>query len=142
MQPAVAAARFDDIRAYISSEMADKSVPSISVAVAQDGKILWEESFGWADREKRIEATPHTMYSMASISKPMTATGLMTLVQAGKIDLEKPVNDYLGNVKLRARVGDASGATVRRVANHTAGLPTNPTFARRWMKRFPAMAIW
>jgi CubicO group peptidase (beta-lactamase class C family) len=124
MQQAVAADRFDDICAYIRAEMADKSVPSISVAVAQDGKILWEESFGWADREQRIEATPHTLYSMASISKPMTATGLMTLVQAGKIDLDKPINDYLGNVKLRARVGDAHDATVRRIANHTAGLPT------------------
>lgn len=122
--PSLAADRFDAIRNYILSQMIEQSVPSISVAVAKDGKILWEESFGWADREKRIEATPHTMYSLASISKPITATGLMTLVQAGKVDLEKPINDYLGNAKLRARVGDAKDATVRRVANHTAGLPT------------------
>lgn len=121
--PSVAADRFEDIRGFIRAQMVEQSVPSISVAVAKDGKILWEESFGWADREKRIEATPHTMYSLASISKPITATGLMTLVQAGKIDLEKPVNDYLGNARLRARVGDAKDATVRRVANHTAGLP-------------------
>ncbi|HEY5755379.1 MAG TPA: serine hydrolase domain-containing protein [Steroidobacter sp.] len=123
-QTATAADRFDDIRAYIRSQMIEQSVPSISVAVAKDGKILWEESFGWADREKRVAATPHTMYSMASISKPITTTGLMTLVQSGKVDLEKPVNDYLGNAKLRARVGDAKDATVRRVANHTSGLPT------------------
>jgi CubicO group peptidase (beta-lactamase class C family) len=122
--PSVAADRFDEIRGYIRAQMVEQSVPSISVAVAKDGKILWEESFGWADREKRIEATPHTMYSLASISKPITTTGLMTLVQAGKVDLDKPINDYLGNAKLRARVGDAKDATVRRVANHTAGLPT------------------
>jgi CubicO group peptidase (beta-lactamase class C family) len=122
--PAIAADRFDEIRSYIRAQMVEQSVPSISVAVAKDGKILWEESFGWADREKRIEATPHTMYSLASISKPITATGLMTLVQAGKVDLDKPINDYLGNAKLRARVGDAKDATVRRVANHTSGLPT------------------
>lgn len=120
---AAAADRFDDIRTYIRSQMVEQSVPSIAVAVAKDGKILWEEAFGWADREKRIPATPHTMYSMASISKPMTTTGLMTLVQSGKIDLDKPINDYLGNAKLRARVGDANDATVRRVANHTSGLP-------------------
>ncbi|MBL8267969.1 serine hydrolase domain-containing protein [Steroidobacter sp.] len=122
--PSLAADRFEEIRSYIKAQMVAESVPSISVAVAKDGKILWEESFGWADREKRIEATPHTMYSLASISKPITTTGLMTLVQAGKVDLDKPINDYLGNAKLRARVGDAKDATVRRVANHTAGLPT------------------
>ena len=123
-QQAGAADRFVDIRAYIRAQMVEQSVPSISVAVAKDGKILWEESFGWGGGEKRIEATPHTMYSMASISKPITTTGVMTLVQAGKVDLNKPINDYLGNVKLRARVGDAKDATVLRVANHTSGLPT------------------
>ncbi|MBL8267970.1 serine hydrolase domain-containing protein [Steroidobacter sp.] len=121
--PALAADRFEEIRSYIKDQMVAESVPSISVAVAKDGKIIWEESFGWADREKRVAATPHTMYSLASISKPITTTGLMTLVQAGKVDLDKPINDYLGNVKLRARVGDAKDATVRRVANHTSGLP-------------------
>jgi CubicO group peptidase (beta-lactamase class C family) len=126
--PAVSADRFDAIRAHISAGLIDQSVPSIAVAVAQDGKIIWEQGFGWADREQRRPATEHTAYSLASISKPITATGLMTLVQAGRIDLERPVNDYLGNAKLRARVGNASEATVRRVANHTSGLPIHYQF--------------
>jgi len=68
------------------------------------------------------------MYSLASISKPMTATALMTLVKAGKIDLDKPVNDYLGSAKIRARIGDVDQATVRRVANHSSGLPEHYQF--------------
>lgn len=126
--PAVSADRFDAIRAHIRAGLIDQSVPSIAVAVAQDGNILWEEGFGWADREQRRPATEHTVYSLASISKPITATGLMTLVQAGRIDLERPVNDYLGNAKLRVRVGNANDATVRRVANHTSGLPLHYQF--------------
>jgi CubicO group peptidase (beta-lactamase class C family) len=47
----------------------------------------------------------------------------MILVERGLIDLDRPVNDYLGDAKLQAWVGDAAGATVRRVASHTAGLP-------------------
>ena len=81
------------------------------------GHILWEQGFGWADREKRIPAAANTMYSLASISKPLTATALMTLVAAGKIDLDKTVNDYLGYAKIRARIGNADDATgFRRVA--------------------------
>jgi len=125
---ATAADRFDAIRAQIREGLVKDSVPSIAVAVAKDGKIVWEEGFGWADREKMIPATQHTSYSLASISKPITATALMTLVQAGKIDLDKPANDYLGNAKLRAHVGDVNAATVRRVANHTSGLPLHYQF--------------
>ena len=103
-------------------------MPSVSVAVAQQGRIIWEEGFGWANREERIPATENTMYSLASISKPITATGLMTLVQAGKIDLDKPINDYLGDSTLNARIGNANDATVRRVANHSSGLPLHYQF--------------
>ena len=122
------AERFDDIRGLIKKELATASMPSIAVAVVRDGRIIWEEGFGWADREKHIQATEHTRYPLASISKPITATGLMVLVQAGKIELDRPINDYLGSAKVRARVGDATRATVRRLANHSSGLPLHYHF--------------
>lgn len=122
-----AADRFDAAREYIRGQMLEANIPSVSVALSQRGKILWEESFGWADRGRRIAATPHTMYSLASISKPITATALMTLVEAGRIDLDRPINDYLGPAKLTARVG-SEGATVRQVANHSSGLPLHYQF--------------
>jgi CubicO group peptidase (beta-lactamase class C family) len=123
-----AADRFEDIRDFIRAGLVSEQVPSMAVAVAKDGHIIWEEGFGYADRESRAPATEHTMYSLASISKPFTSTALMTLVQAGKIDLDRPVNDYLGDARLRARVGDANDATVRRIANHTSGLPLHYHF--------------
>jgi CubicO group peptidase (beta-lactamase class C family) len=120
--------RFDQIRDFIRARLVERSLPSLAVAVVQDGRIAWEEGFGWADREQRTPATAHTMYSLASITKPMTATALMILAGAGKIELDRPVNDYLGAAKLVARVGDARQATVRRVANHSAGLPLHYQF--------------
>jgi len=113
---------------WIDREFAASGTPSLTMVVAQDGRFLWERSWGWADKEKRILATPQTMYSLASISKPITATGLMVLVERGQIDLDKSIDDYLGATKLRAYVGDAQQATVRRVANHTAGLPIHENF--------------
>lgn len=120
--------QFDTVRADIHRRIVDGSVPSVAVAVAKDGKIVWEQGFGWANREEMIPATADTPYSLASISKPITATGLMTLVQAGKIDLDAPINNYLGNAKLKAWVGNADDATVRRVANHSSGLPLHYQF--------------
>jgi len=96
--------------------------------VARDGTIIWEEGFGWANREKKIKATPDTMYSLASISKPITATGFMILVERGLVDLDKPVNHYLGEAKLNAFRGEASDATIQRLLHHTSGLPTHWNF--------------
>jgi CubicO group peptidase (beta-lactamase class C family) len=123
--PIFAADQFEAVRDFIRTRMSERQVPSITVAVARDGKILWEEGFGWADRENRVLANEHTMYSLASTTKPFTATALMTLVEKKRIDLDRPVNQYLGNAKVRARVGNADDATVRRVANHSAGLPVH-----------------
>ena len=135
LTPAAAAAQSNpaadtwaSVRDTVREVMARSNTASISIAVARGGKIIWEEAFGWADREKQIRATPNTIYSLASISKPMTATGLMTLVESGRIDLDRPANEYLGAGKLTGLAADANAATVRRVMSHTAGLPLHYQF--------------
>jgi CubicO group peptidase (beta-lactamase class C family) len=116
------------VRDTVRAVIAQRELPSVSLAVARGGKIIWEEAFGWANREKMIPATPNTMYSLASISKPITATAIMQLVEQKKVDLDNPANDYLGTGKLTGLAGDASAATVRRVMSHTAGLPLHYQF--------------
>src|SRR5277367_6287852 len=120
--------RFDGERAKILLLMQKDKLPSVAVAVAQHGKIIWEQGFGWADRERLQPATSDTMYSLASISKPFTATAVMELVQKGKLRLDAPANDYLGAAKLTGLAGDASGADLRRILSHTSGLPLHWQF--------------
>jgi CubicO group peptidase (beta-lactamase class C family) len=119
---------FARVREDIQKSLERNKVPSLVVAVARDGKIIWEEGFGFADQKNQRQATPHTPYSIASISKPITATGLMVLVDKKQVDLDKPANDYLGDAKLTARLGDAREATIRRLANHSSGLPLHYQF--------------
>ena len=126
--PAAALAQFDAVKASIPRRLIEANVPSVAVAVARNGKIVWEAGYGLADREKKTPATAHTMYSLASISKPITATGLMVLVERGKVNLDRPINEYLGAAKLNGHAFDASGATVRLVAGHRAGLPLHYQF--------------
>ena len=116
---------FTEVRATIIEAIASGDIPSMSVAVAKDGEIIWEESFGWANREAMIQATPHTMYSMASISKPITTTGLMILVERGDVELDAPVNRYIAPAQLTAYEGESSAATVTHILNHTSGLPVH-----------------
>ena len=125
---AIAPATLDSLRAHIRRVLDSTRTPSVAVAVAKNGRIIWEEGFGFADVERRTPATPTTLYSMASNSKPMTATAVMKLAEQGKIDLDRPANDYLGSAKISGLAGPASGATVRRVLSHTAGLPLHYRF--------------
>jgi CubicO group peptidase (beta-lactamase class C family) len=126
-QVAARSPQFDSARAIIRRAI-DGGVPSIAVAVAKDGRIVWEEGFGMADRERKIPAGPQTMYSLASISKPFTATGLMILAERGRVQLDRPANEYLATGRLTGLAGDVSQATVRRVMSHTAGLPLHYQF--------------
>jgi CubicO group peptidase (beta-lactamase class C family) len=119
----VAADQFDSVRELIGRKLDQKDAPSISVAVARNGEILWEEGFGWADKERNRAATANTPYRLGSVSKPITATAVMVLRERGLVDLDKPINDYLGNAKIRAAAGDVSKATVRHIIQHIAGLP-------------------
>ena len=119
--PVLAGNRFEEISHTARQLLHAEQLPSIVVAIAKDGRVVWQEGFGWADRERRIPATPRTPYSLASISKPFTATAVMKLVEAKRIGLDRQANDYLGDARIAGH-GSAK-ATVRRVLSHTAGLP-------------------
>jgi CubicO group peptidase (beta-lactamase class C family) len=118
-----AADQFDSVRELIQRKLAQHEAPSIALAVVRDGRIIWEEAFGWADKEHKRAATIDTPYRLGSVSKPITATAIMAARERGLLDVDRPINDYLGKARLRAAIGDVSGATVRRVVQHMAGLP-------------------
>ena len=129
--------QFEEVAASIRSDLTAHALPSLAVAVAREGEVLWEQGFGWADREARRLATEHTSYSLASISKPITATGLAILIERGLVDLDTPIDEYLGAAKLNpgaavlAGESGSAGATVRRAygvcGRHTQGKGTCTT---------------
>src|SRR4030042_3561935 len=121
--PAGSPERFATVRAMILETLRESGAPSISIAVAENGKVVWEESFGYADKEKKIQATPDSIYALASISTSFTGTGLMVLAERRLVDLNRPVNDYLDEAKLTVHAGDARQVTLRRMLHMEAGMP-------------------
>ena len=109
----------------LERRMTEAGLPSVAFAIAQHGRIIHEQALGYADREKQIPATPQTLYTIASITKPLTCMALMKLVDRGQLDLDQPVNRYLSpDAPVPVWIGRPEDLTVRRVANHTGGLPT------------------
>lgn len=82
------------IEALISAEMAKQKIPGLSVAVVQDRQLKWSSGFGLADVENKVAANAATVYRLGSISKPISATAVMQLVERGKLDLDSPVQKY------------------------------------------------
>lgn len=115
---------FDPLRHQIEDLVAQRNLPSVSVAIAKGEDIIFVESFGYANLETGLRATPETSYSLASISKVFTGMSAVILEERGHLDLNSPANQYLGADKLKARIGDVSDITVRRLLNHTSGLST------------------
>jgi serine beta-lactamase-like protein LACTB, mitochondrial len=74
--------------------LAANSVPGVSAAVVQDGKLVWSEGFGMADLENFVPATSFTLFRLGSISKPITATAILQLSERGKLDLDAEVQRY------------------------------------------------
>jgi CubicO group peptidase (beta-lactamase class C family) len=112
------------VRNLILQTIAHGKATGVAVAVAHGGSIAWEEGFGWANREAALKVTPRTPFSLASITKPFTATTLMTLAAENKLSLDEPGNRYLAKSKIEGANGDPDGATVKRLGAHISGLPT------------------
>jgi serine beta-lactamase-like protein LACTB, mitochondrial len=74
--------------------LAGEHAPSVSVAIVNDGKLAWTGAYGFSDMENSVPAKTSTMYRLASISKPITATAVMQLAEGGKLDLDVPIQKY------------------------------------------------
>jgi len=94
------------------------NVPSVSVAIGVDNKIVWSEAIGYADLTNKIKATPKTTYRIGSTSKAVTSVAIMTLVQQNKLNLDQSVADILPDYPTKKWK-----FTTRQLLSHTAGFP-------------------
>jgi len=76
---------FKDIKQKVISDVEKGIVPSVSISVAKDGNVIWQEAFGWADKTEKRAVAPETIYSLASLTKPLTATGIMLLAEKDQL---------------------------------------------------------
>lgn len=90
-----------------------------AVLVAENGKIIYKDAFGLANREWNIPNRPDTKFMIGSLSKPLTAALVLIQVQKGLLELDKTVEDYLPETRNKP----AAKVTIRQLLTHTSGLP-------------------
>lgn len=104
-------------RDWLEEARAALNAPALSAAISVDGEIVWAGAAGYADLDSLTPATLDTAFRVGSSSKPVTAIGMGTLLEAGRVDLDAPVSAYVAN--LDAPLGDI---TTRQAMNHSAGV--------------------
>ena len=87
------AAQIEEISRIAAAAVETEHLPGLSVAVLEDGEV-WSAAFGSADLEQDVRVTTRSMFRIASVTKWMTATAAMRLVEQGKLDLDVPVQRY------------------------------------------------
>jgi CubicO group peptidase (beta-lactamase class C family) len=117
VDPAQLAAFVDE---YIAAEMAKEGIPGAGFVFVQDGRVVLQRGYGVADvAAKRAVDPEKTIWRIGSISKVLTATAVMQLVDRGLVDLDAPVDRYVRRVAIPATYPDP--VTVRQLLDHTAG---------------------
>ena len=119
LAPATSPATADTIDDYIQTEMKARRIPGLALAVVRNGTVTKIQGYGVANLEHDVPVTPDTVFELASVSKQFTATAIMLLVEAGKVQLDEPILTYLTRGRETWK-----GMTVRHLLTHTSGLPT------------------
>ena len=110
-------ARADPTDDFIKAEMKRQNIPGLSLAIVKDGQVIKAAGYGLADRNRKIPATPETVYKIASVSKQFIATGIMLLVQEGRLGVDDRISKHLDGPPAAWK-----DITIRHLLTHTSGI--------------------
>jgi CubicO group peptidase (beta-lactamase class C family) len=113
--------RPDPVDDYVRREMAKQHIPGVALLVAQEGKTIKAQGYGFSNVELNVPVKPETIFQSGSVGKQFTATAAMMLVEQGKISLDDLIIKYL-------KEGPPSWneVTVRELLSHTGGFTDYP----------------
>lgn len=107
----------DEIEMFILKQMNDQKITSLSIGVIENGKIIKEIGYGFANIELKISASQNTVYKLGSLSKQMVAAGIMLLIQNKKVKLADTITQFFKDAPITW-----NKITIRHLLNHTSGL--------------------
>jgi CubicO group peptidase (beta-lactamase class C family)/D-alanyl-D-alanine dipeptidase len=123
---------------FIQRELAEKQLPAISIALVDDGQIVWARGFGFADPAQKVPATSDTVYRAGSVSKLFTDIGIMRLVERGELNLDAPITAYLPDFHPHNPFGKP--ITLRELMSHRSGLVREPPVGHYFDSSEPSLS--
>jgi CubicO group peptidase (beta-lactamase class C family) len=126
---------FARLDAYIARHMRETGAPGMTLALANRDGLIRASTYGFADTKAKARVVPETMFEIGSVSKSFVALALLQLRDEGKLDLNKPVVEYLPWLKISSKF---EPITTHHLLSHTAGLPAAPLLLDALLHELPA----
>jgi CubicO group peptidase (beta-lactamase class C family) len=114
-----------NIDEFLRNEVDNTHAPSVQYAFFDTGSVVYEFHYGVSNVKAKTQVTAHSTYNLFSVTKTFTALAIFQLAQEGKIQIDKPVADYLPGFPYSKEI------TISQLLNHTSGIP-NP-LPLRWI---------
>lgn len=111
----------EKIGPFIQNIMKSSWLPGLAVSIVKNNKIVYAKGFGVKNLETKAPITEKSLFHMASVSKPFSATAIMQIVEKGKVDLDDPVVKYLPYFKMKDE--RYKEITIRQMLSHISGMP-------------------
>ncbi|ROM34195.1 serine hydrolase [Pseudomonas poae] len=117
------------LQTRIPQDMARDNVAGLSIALVNGQELIWTRGFGMADKAQGVPVTPNTAFRAGGISKLLTATAALQLVEQQRLALDAPIQHTLREFYVRSRFHNDQAAadraiTLRRLLSHQSGLPS------------------
>lgn len=106
------------VESYIAAQMKLQHIPAASVAIVRSDQLAFSKAFGIANLELNVPAAANSVFRIGSTSKPFIATGIMLLVEEGKLSLDDDIAKFFAKAP-----SSWSGIKLRHLLSHTAGFP-------------------
>lgn len=116
----------ENLDKVIKDFMDNETIQGLAIGVVYKNEVIYTKGFGVKNVETKELVTEKSLFHMASVSKTFVATGIMQLVQRGKINLDAPLVDYLPYFKLQDE--RYKEITIRQLLNHISGMPDEPDY--------------
>ena len=107
----------DEIDKFILNQMSNQKITGLSIGIVKNGKVIKSRGYGFANLEHKIPASQNTVYKIGSLSKQLVATGILALIQSGKISISDTITKFFYNAP-----DTWNKITIRHLLNHTSGL--------------------
>ncbi|MBR8831810.1 MAG: Protein flp [Chroococcopsis gigantea SAG 12.99] len=125
----------DSIEERIVLLMKKYLIPGLSIALIEDGQLVYSRGFGFKNRQTLEPVDQNTIFAAASLSKPLFSYGVLKLVEEGKLDLDTPLTQY--TEKPYSKDPRIKLVTARRVLSHTTGFPNWSGNSPVWFNNTP-----
>ena len=114
---------FSRLDEFIARHMRETGAPGMTLALANRDGLIRASTYGYADTKAGLRVVPETMFEIGSVSKSFVSLCLLQLRDEGKLDLNKPIVEYLPWLKINSKF---EAITTHHILSHTGGLPGAP----------------